>query len=94
MHSFEEDHDGVVVYRPADYPFPAARGREGMEFQPDGTYVDWTIGRGDAQTPQPGRWQPAPGNRLQVSTASGHERILEVVRLEPDRLQLRVGGAG
>jgi len=94
MHSFEEDHDGVLVYRPEGYDFPPARGRDGIEFRPDGSYVDWAIGRGDASEPRPGVWQPAPGGRVQVSTAAGEQRVLEVVRLEPDRLEVRVGGAG
>ncbi len=36
-HSFEEDHDGISVYRRDDFAFPPARGRRGVEFRPDGT---------------------------------------------------------
>lgn len=35
-HSFEEDSDGVTVYRPSDFSFPRARGRAGIEFKADG----------------------------------------------------------
>ena len=94
MHSFEEDHDGILVYRPADYPVPRARGRAGIEFRPDGTYVDWAIGRGDANEARPGRWEPASDASVRVSTAGGDEHVLQVVVAEPDRLEVRPGGAG
>lgn len=90
MHSYEEDHDGVQVYRPAGYDFPPARGRRGIEFRPDGTYVDWAIGRADANEARPGRWEPVGGGRVTV-TAAGGSRTLEVVRAEPGRLELRPG---
>ena len=93
MHSFEEDHDGIQVFRPVDYDFPRARGRAGIEFQPDGTFVDWAIGRGDANEARLGQWEPAPGGRIRVSAGDGPQ-VLEVVRVEPDRLEIRSGGAG
>lgn len=69
-HSFEEDHDDVRVYRPEGFDFPPARGRRGLELRPDGTCIEFTIGRGDAPE-------------------AGQQRTLEVVRREPDRLELR-----
>ena len=92
-HSFEEDHDGIEVYRPVDYDFPRARGRAGIEFRPDGTYVDWTIGRGDANEARTGRWEPAAGGQIRVRTAAGEQRVLEVVRSDPARLEIRPGGS-
>jgi hypothetical protein len=90
-HSFEEDHDDVVVYRPADFDFPRARGRDGIEFQPDGTYIDWVVGRGDAREPRPGQWRLEGDGRLRLTTADGQERVVEVGQLTPDRLELRTG---
>jgi hypothetical protein len=59
-HSFEEDHDGITVYRRADFTFPPARGRRGVEFRPDGTFVQLDFGRGDAPEPgASGRWSSA-----------------------------------
>ena len=92
MHSFEEDHDGVQVYRPADYPFPPARGRAGIEFRPDGTYIDWAIGRGDANEARPGRWEAIADDCVRIS-AAGDQRVIEMVLLEQDRLEIRAGGA-
>jgi hypothetical protein len=85
--SFEEDHDDVQVYRPADYPFPRARGRAAIELRPDGTWVEWAVGRGDAPTPYEGRWTPAGEARVRVALGEG-ERVLEVRSVGPDRLEL------
>ena len=49
VHVREEDEPGGVrVYRPADHPIPPARGRDGVEFRPDGTVVAYAIGPVDA----------------------------------------------
>lgn len=91
-HSFEEDHDGIRVYRPAGYDFPRARGRDGIEFRSDGSYVDWAVGRGDANEAREGSWVSGAENEsLEVTTAAGERRIVRVVRLGADRLELEVG---
>jgi hypothetical protein len=89
VHSFEEDHGDVAVYRPFEYAFPPARGRDGLEFSPDGSYTEWAIGRGDARTAVPGRWRAAETDAVAVTTERGGEQVLEVVHLAPDRLEVR-----
>ncbi|TQN41735.1 hypothetical protein FHU33_1113 [Blastococcus colisei] len=89
MHSFEEDHGDVAVYRPSDYAFPPARGRDGIEFSDDGSFTEWAVGRGDAREPVPGRWETAAGDTVAVSTDRGGQQVLEVVHLGPDRLEVR-----
>ncbi|MFF0817919.1 hypothetical protein ACFYVR_22550 [Rhodococcus sp. NPDC003318] len=92
-HSFEEDHDDVRVYRPAGFDFPRARGRGGIEFRPDGTFVDWAVGPADANEPREGTWATgAERESLEVTTAAGERRVVRIVRLDPDRLELRMGG--
>lgn len=91
MHSFEEDSEGVTVYRPSDYPFPPARGRGGMEFASDGTFIDRPVGRGDAQNTVVGRWEPVEGGRptVAVSESGRPERELEIVHCDEHVLKLR-----
>jgi hypothetical protein len=89
VHSFEEDHDDVAVYRPVEYAFPPARGRDGIEFADDGSYTEWTVGRGDAREPLPGRWETAEARTLAVTTERGGAQLLDVVQLAPDRLEVR-----
>jgi hypothetical protein len=50
MHSREEDEGDVQVYRPADWAFPPARGRRGIEFGPGGELL--LIGPGPTDRPQ------------------------------------------
>jgi hypothetical protein len=38
LRSHEEEDGPVRVYRPASYPFPPARGREGLRFDADGGF--------------------------------------------------------
>ena len=91
-HSFEEDHDDVRVYRPADFDFPRARGRAGIEFHPDGSYTDWVVGAGDAPRAVDGHWRRGGDRTFQVTTPDGDERVVEVVEVAPDRLELRMKG--
>jgi hypothetical protein len=94
VHSFEEDHDGLEVYRPFDYDLPPARGRDGIEFSDDGSFTQWAVGRGDAQEPLPGQWQAVDAGTVSVTTERGGEQVLEVVQLTPDRLEVRRRAAG
>jgi hypothetical protein len=89
MHSFEEDRGDVLVYRPPDHDFPLARGRDGIEFAPDGSFVEWAIGRGDAGQAVPGRWRTADGDAVEVATDSGGGQVLEILQVAPDRLEIR-----
>jgi hypothetical protein len=72
------------VYRRDDFAFPPARGRRGVEFRPDGTFVEWAIGRGDAPEPRLGRWQPS-GVIARAGAMPGSARVVTVT---PDRLEL------
>jgi hypothetical protein len=81
-HSFEEDHDGVTVYRRDDFAFPPARGRRGVEFRADGSFTDWLIGRGDAPEGKAGRWSAAG----QVSRSPAVNGL--IVAVAPDRLEI------
>ena len=89
VHSFEEDHDGIAVYRPFDHELPPARGRDGIEFADDGSFTEWAVGRGDAREPIPGHWWTAESDAVAVTTERGGEQVLEVVSLAPDRLEVR-----
>jgi hypothetical protein len=74
-HSFEEDHDDVAVYRPDGFDFPPARGRRGIEIDPDGSVVELGLGADDV-----------PGRRLHESTGSP---TLEIVHRGDERIEVR-----
>ena len=74
----------MTVYRRDDFAFPPARGRRGVEFRADGTFTDWSIGRGDApEAAGTGRWS-AGGQVSRGSASAG-----SIVSAAPDRLEIR-----
>ncbi|MFA7766365.1 hypothetical protein [Streptomyces sp. NRRL S-448] len=91
VHSFEEDVGAVTVYRPVDFPFPPARGRRGLEFAPDGIFIDRPIGGGDAPDAVPGRWRLTDGSRVIISFPGSDlpDRGLEIMRCGEDILEIR-----
>ena len=91
VHSFEEDTGDVKVYRPATYPFPRARGREGIEFLPEGSVVYSAIGRGDAPEPIRGQWRAEESGPVEIAFEgqAREPRRLEIVEAGDDILRLR-----
>lgn len=66
IHSFEEDNTRQKVYRPEDYPFPAARGREGFEIRQDGRFIYRVIAPADGYLTYEGEWELRNGRILSV----------------------------
>ena len=56
VHSHEEDHEGVTVFRPADFPFPPSRGRRGFELRARGAAALSPVGATDRIETAPGKW--------------------------------------
>lgn len=91
IHSFEEDTNKITVYRPVEYDFPRARGREGIEFRPDGVFIDWEIGPTDASRGVNGRWEMEDPGRVRVSFEGNVRppRILEILQIDAGILKVR-----
>jgi len=83
MHSHEEDTEAEVVYRPASYQFPPARGRTGFELKADGALTEYGIGPTDRRTQTAGKWK-LDGDTLKIGT-----RAMKIVSLDRGRLVLR-----
>lgn len=90
-HSFEEDAGDITVYRPADYSFPRARGRSGIEFRSDGKFVDHVIGPADASRGIDGHWEIDGLGRAQVSFEGKDRgpRVLEIIQCDAKVLKVR-----
>ena len=86
----EEDTDAVLVYRPAGYPLPPARGREGLELNPDGTARCVGIGRTDLATHRSGRWHLA-GDVVTVTfdDAAGDTKSLRITEASRDIMRVQ-----
>jgi hypothetical protein len=88
-HAFEEDTEGVTVYRPADFEFQRARERAGIEFQPNGTFVDAVIGAGDAQEKRIGHWHLTGPNKVLVQVEGRPARIMDILKVDQESIQVR-----
>jgi hypothetical protein len=88
LHSHEEDSGDRVVFRPADFDFPPARGRDGFELLPDGDLGLTGPGPDDRQQTTRGRWRLENGE-LQLDVAGGRRDRYAVERAEKSRLVLR-----
>ena len=91
IHSHEEDTPNVQIYRPADYPFPPARGRDGLEFRAGGDLVYLGIARGDGTEASNGRWTIESPNRIRIEIEN--DRIepytIEVISCDEEALKIR-----
>lgn len=86
-HSFEEDAEGVEVFRPsASFPFPPSRRpRRTLEIGADGQMGIGTPGLDDRLHHAQSAIQPLGGNRFRL----GDARVIEVVEAGPGVLKLR-----
>lgn len=84
VHIREEDRGRVRSYRPIDGPVPLGRGREGLEFHPDGTLTRYGTGADDAPTGTSGRWRADDGGQIRASGVTVHGatelRVVEVTQ--------------
>jgi hypothetical protein len=88
VHSHEEDTATTSVYRPANYPFPPARGREEFYLQPDGTLAAGRPGPTDQTLTAAGTWRLA-GNELELAPQGESAQNLCIESIEPDRLVVK-----
>ncbi|MDN2704733.1 hypothetical protein O0881_22360 [Janthinobacterium sp. SUN100] len=98
-HSFEEDADGVEVYRPTTtFAFPPSRkGRKVLEFgapagamaQGEMTVTSMAPGPDDRPRASPvARLHPLGMGRYALSDAAGTQEVIDIVEATPDVLRL------
>ena len=92
VHAHEEDTDTEMVYRPAAWDLPPARGRTGFELRPDQTAVHVAIGRADVPDEAHGSWdleQEDDATTISIRLDSGETQTLSIVAAEKERLVVR-----
>ena len=98
-HSFEEDADGIEVYRPtATFAFPPSRkGRKVLEFGAgkvsmevgEATLISMAPGPDDRPLAGPSaRLRPLGMGRYALGYASGAQDVIDIVEATPDVLRL------
>jgi hypothetical protein len=85
LHSREEDTATTSVYRPASYPFPPARGRNGFELKPDGSLLESGPGPTDKTQKTIGTWRLIDDDTLELATGT-RSKTLKIKSVEADRL--------
>jgi hypothetical protein len=89
VHSHEEDQPGVQVFRPANYPFPPARGRDALGLEANGSLVKSVPGPDDrASTLPAGSWK-VEGKHLILEHPGGTKAKYVIESVDPDKLLLR-----
>jgi hypothetical protein len=92
IHSHEEDAQGIMVYRPANYNFPPSRGRIGFDFREGGKLVYYGIGPADGSENYSGSWGIEGPNRvrIRVNTERIQPFVLQVVSCDDQALKVRL----
>lgn len=89
-HSREEDGDGLTVYRPLGFQFPLSRGRDWIEFRPDGTVQHLGSGPDDRSRALAGSWRSLDEDAVEVRQApDAAPRRMRVVVCDPQVLKVR-----
>ncbi len=91
VHSFEDDTDDVTVYRTTQHAFPPARGRAGLEFQLDGTFINWAIAAADGTNAIRGHWRLARPGHVHISFDDPQHApwVLEILSVDVEMLKVR-----
>jgi hypothetical protein len=90
VHVHEEDTDDEMVFRSADRPLPPARGRQRLEFRPDGTFLESAPGPADAPEERAGTWKLEDGKLvIESEQAPEGRRVLEIASVDQDRLVVK-----
>ena len=89
-HSREEDGGGLTVYRPAGFAFPLSRGRDGMEFRPDGTVVESALAEPTRARRREGFWARLGPNSVSVRVGGPDAPVRRMTIVDCDEQVLRV----
>ncbi len=86
-HSHEEDHDGLLVFRPSDWDFPPARGRDSFTLGADGQLGTSGPGPDDRSVRGEGTW--TYDGALKIAPFGASPQRYAVADVGPDRLVVR-----
>jgi len=91
IHSYEDDSQDVMVYRNEDYLFPLSRGRKGLEFKDDGTFIRYDIGKDDLPRKVLGRWEPRNKNKIQLFIKGMDKKsdVLDILFCDKNTLKIK-----
>jgi hypothetical protein len=84
-------HPDVLVYRPAENPFPREEGRDGFEIQAGGEFYYLAVGRGDGTEVSNGRWTIEAPDRVRIDVDNKRVKPfwLEVISCDAETLKVK-----
>ena len=89
IHSYEEDTDGVKVYRLASYDFPPSRGRTGFLLKEDKSFINYEIAPTDGIAERKGNCN-IEGSKMTLSFEdSTRNYVIEVISIENNVLKIK-----
>jgi hypothetical protein len=89
-HSYEEDQDGLKIYRLSTFQFPPSRGREGFEIRKNGEFIKHGIAASDEPIKTLGSWSQISDNKIVLSYADpGLNDTIEIASTEKDLLKIK-----
>ena len=93
LHAYEEDEDGIWVYRPNTYDFPPSRGRTGFSLEAGGVINRYEIAPADGLQEEEGQWEQVEKDVVQVRMNPGSNPPvnykMKIVSLNDDLLKVR-----
>lgn len=87
VHSHEEDSENTLVYRPAEHHFPPARGRDALEFLPNGELRYEGPGPDDRLTSATGNWT-FDGEAITLDIPGRGTERLNIKSVDSSKLEL------
>lgn len=87
-HSFEEDTENEMVYRPQGFGLGKARGRTQLELKENGEVIDTQIGKADVPDAVIGTWK-LEGDQLIIDLSDGSRQVYPVKEVTPEKLVLK-----
>ncbi len=90
-HSYEDDTNGLKVYRPSTYDFPPSRGRTGFEITEDGDFIQHRIGPTDIPLEILGTWKAANESDLEIEFPNNSNKAfrIQILSVTKDLLTTR-----
>lgn len=93
LHSFEEDEEGLWVYRPNTYDFPPSKGRTGFSIEPGGVFKRFEIAPADGLQEEEGEWEQLENDLVQIrmgqSSTPPTDYRIQIVSLSDDLLKVK-----
>jgi hypothetical protein len=88
VHAHEQDHDGLLVFKPLGEALPPSRGRRILDLSENGAASLGMPGADDRSATTKGAWH-LEGDHLRIESAQGTSQQFLVTALQEDELAMR-----